>query len=137
MEEHRIVFVLQLELEQRRQKAFIDRNQKGNEKLFGIGNTVLVFQTRMGKMPGKLQFRWIGPYWILRELKWSYQLGMLVGEILEKWVNGFRLKPYHGLMPRNPFKQPDDGVETGNGNQISGNQEALKLDLALPVTTGI
>ena len=73
----------------------------------------------------------------MREFKGSYQLEMLVGEILEKWVNGFRLKPYHGLMPRNPFEQPNDGVETESGNQISGNEEALILDPTMPVTMGI
>ena len=73
--------------------------------MFEIGKPVLVFQTRMGKMPGKLRFRWTGPYWITREYNGSYQLGTLAGEVLGKWVNGFRLKPYKGPMPRNPFEQ--------------------------------
>ena len=73
LEEHRIDSVLQLELEQRRRKAFIDRHQKGNEKMFGIGKLILVFQTRMGKMLRKLRFRWTGRYWIMREFKESYQ----------------------------------------------------------------
>ena len=70
----------------------------------------------------------------MQEFKRSYQIGMLVGEVLEKWVNGFRLKPYHGPMPRNPFMQPGGGAEIGSGNQISDNQEPIQLGLALPVT---
>ena len=57
LEEHRIASLLQLELEQRRRKAFVDRNRQGNEKEFGIGKSILVFQTRMGNMAGKLRFR--------------------------------------------------------------------------------
>ena len=93
--------------------------------MFAIGKPVLVFQTRMGKMPGKLRFRWTGPYWLTREYNGSYQLGTLAGEVLGKWVNGFRLKPYRGPMPKNPFEQrTDTGAETatyeGNGNHQDG-----------------
>ena len=56
--ENRIASLLQLELEQRRRKAFVDRHRRGNEKEFEIEKLVLVFQTRMGNMPGKLRFRW-------------------------------------------------------------------------------
>ena len=38
----------------------------------------------------------------------TYQVGTLSGEILPKWVNGFRLKQYHGPMPENPFKVEAD-----------------------------
>ena len=125
LEEQRLASILHLELEQRRRKAFVDRHRKGNEKMFEIGKPVLVFQTRMGKRPGKLRFRWTGPYWLTREYNGSYQLGTLAGEVLGKWVNGFRLKPYRGPMPKNPFRQQTDtgsgtGTETGtsegNGN---------------------
>ena len=40
-----------------------------------------------------------------------YQLGTLAGEVIGKWANGFRLKPYKGHMPANPFPgntEPDD-----------------------------
>ena len=56
-------------------------------------------------MPGKLRFRWTGPFWITKEYNGSYQLGTLSGEVIGKWANGFRLKPYKGHMPANPFKQ--------------------------------
>ena len=54
-------------------------------------------------MPGKLQFRWTGPFWIIGAYNETFQLGMLAGEALSHWVNGFRLKPYCGLTPHNPF----------------------------------
>ena len=56
-------------------------------------------------MMGKLRFRWTGPFWITKEYNGSYQLGSLSGEVIGKWANGFRLKPYKGHMPTNPFKQ--------------------------------
>ena len=62
----------------------------------------------MGAMPGKLRFRWIGPVSIVNSKNGTYQVGTLSGEILPKWVNGFRLKPYHGPMPENPFKLETD-----------------------------
>ena len=82
--------------------------------MFEIGKPVLVFETRMGKMPGELRFRWTRPYWITREFNGSYQLGTLAGEVLGKWVNGFRLKPY-GPMPRNPFEQTKVDTELDTG----------------------
>ena len=83
----------------------MDRHRRGNEKEFEVGKPVLLFQTRMGNMPGKLRFRWTGPFWITKEYNGSYQLGTLSGDVIGKWANGFRLKPYKGNMPANPFKQ--------------------------------
>ena len=51
-----------LEQEQRWRKAFVDRHRNAREKEFAVGRVVLVFQTRMGHMPGKLRFHWTGPY---------------------------------------------------------------------------
>ena len=85
----------------------MDQHRQGNEKDFEIGNPVFVFHPWMGNMPGKLRFQWTGPFWITREFKGSIQLGTLAKELLGKWVNRFRLKPYKGLMPTNPFKEPE------------------------------
>ena len=63
----------------------------------------MVFQTRMGLMLGKLRLGGIKPYWIIK-FNGLYQLGTLAGEVFDKWVNGFRLKPYRGLTPTNPFE---------------------------------
>ena len=91
--------------------------------MFGISKPVLVFQTRICKMSGKLRFRWTGPYWIMPEFNGSYQLGTLAGKVLDKWVNGFRLKPYYGPMPHNPFHQLKNNAEIGSGKQLAGNHE--------------
>ena len=117
LEEHWIANLLQLELEQRRRKAFVDRHRRGNEKEFGIGKPVLVFQTRMGIMSGKLRFWWTGPFWVTKEYNGSYQLGTLAGELLSKWFNGFRLKPYKGQMPEIPFKEDENPQNTENRSE--------------------
>ena len=91
--------------------------------MIGIGKSVLVFQTQMRKMLGKLWFRWTRPYWITWEFNGSYQLGTLVGEVLDKWVDGFRLKPYYGPMPQNPFHQVEVNAAIGNGKQVADNHE--------------
>ena len=51
-----------LELDQQRRKAFVDRHRGWNKKMFEEGMSVLVFQIRMGRMSGKLRFRWTEPY---------------------------------------------------------------------------
>ena len=89
-----------------------------NEKEFEIGKLVLVFQTRMGNMSGKLRFRWTGPFFITREYNGSYQLGMLAGELLRKWVNGFLLKPYKGQIPENPFREDENPQNMVNQRQL-------------------
>ena len=92
-----------LELDQQRRKAFVDRHRRRNEERFGEGKAVLVFQTRMGKMPGKLRFRWSRPYWIVAAEKGTFMMGTLAGEILPQKVNGYRLKTYVEPTPPNPF----------------------------------
>ena len=95
-------------LDQQRRRAFVDWHHGRNEKLFAIGKAVLVFRTRMGKMPEKLRFRWTGPYWIVAVENGTFTLGTLTREILPQKVNGFRLKPYAGPTPRNPFEKSPD-----------------------------
>jgi hypothetical protein len=107
LEEQRIESMHRLEREQNRRKAFVDRHRQKREDQFGIGKAVLVFQTKSGKMPGKLKLRWSGPFWIVNARDGTYQLGNLQGEMEPQWVNGFRLKRYLGPMPPNPFA-PDN-----------------------------
>ena len=104
LEEERVQAMAALEQKQRQTKAFVDRHRRQTEKQFAIGKPVLVFQTKMGLMPGKLRFRWTGPYWIIDSKNGTYQVGTLAGEKVSKWINGFRLKPYQGEMPENPFR---------------------------------
>ena len=86
----------------------------------------------MGNMPRKLRFRWTGPFWITKEYNGSYQLGTLAGEILGKWVNGFRLKPYKGHMPKNPFQV--DEVTQGSKNRPEDGQTLEVTNLVEPET---
>ena len=99
--------------------AFRTEDEEDNkEKLFDIGKLVLVFQTRMGSMPGNLCFRWIGPFWIVNAYNGTYQVGTLAGEVLPKWVNNFRLRPYQSSTLVNPFRTEmlvnDDGLRPIN-----------------------
>ena len=107
LEYERIQAMSTLEQKQRQTKAFVDRQRRQTEKQFAIGKPVLVFQTKMGLMPGKLRFRCTGPYWIVDNKNGTYQVGTLAGEKLPKWINGFRLKPYQEEMPENPFRTED------------------------------
>ena len=79
----------QLEQRQRQRKAFVDRDRKRTEKPLTLGKPMLVFQTRLSAMPGKLRFRWTSPFWIIDEFNDTFQLGTLVGDIVKSWVNGF------------------------------------------------
>ena len=57
-----------------------------------------------GKMPFKPRFQWTEPDWIIGVENSTFELGTLTGEILQQKVNVFRLTPYSGPTPPNPFK---------------------------------
>ena len=80
--EERIASLKQLEQGQRKRKTFVDRHRRETEKSFEIGTPVLVFQTRLGTMLGKLRFRWTGPFWIVDDFNGTFQLGSLAEEVL-------------------------------------------------------
>jgi hypothetical protein len=122
LEEERIRSMAVLEHEQRLRKAFVDRHRKRNEEQFGKGKAVLLFQSRSGLMPGKLRLRWTGPYWIMNEEGGTYQLGTLSGEVLPQWANAFRLKPYYGKLPPNPFS-PTNGSGGMTGDVPAASKE--------------
>ena len=109
--EARVRKMVVLEQEQWWWKAFVDRHRKIREKDFSVGKAVLVFQTRMGQMPGKLRFRWTGPYWIVGIENGTFQLGTLAGEVLQQKANGFRLKPSTGPTPPNRFQTEQRNTE--------------------------
>ena len=90
---------------QDRRKIWVDRHSK--KKIFRRGDAVLLFNTRMGPHPGKLKLRWGGPYWVVERYgDGTFRLGTVQGELLQKPVNGFRLRPYTGRMPPYPFPAP-------------------------------
>jgi hypothetical protein len=117
LEEDHIRSIEAMEHEQRLRKAFVDRHRKRNEERLRIGKVVLLFQSRSGLMPGKLQLRWTGPYWIVKADNGTYQLGTLFGEVLPQWANGFRLKPYYRKMPTNPFMSRETSPDVSTGTR--------------------
>ena len=79
-----------LEQEQRRCKAFVGWHRNAREKDFALRKAVLVFQTRMGQMPGKLRFCCTWPYWIIGAENHMFQLGILASEVFttkSEWVS--------------------------------------------------
>ena len=96
-----------LEQEQRLRKTLnVDRHRNTREKDFMVGRPVLVFQTRMGQMPGKLRFRWTGPYWIVGADNDTFSLGTLARDILRQ-----KVKTYFGPTPPNPFRVVPETAE--------------------------
>ena len=87
---------------QRRRKRWVDRHSK--LWFLNVCTPVLLFNTKSGLLPGKLQLRWIGPFWIVQKIgDGTFILGQIDGTINPKAVNGYRLKPYFGQMPPYPF----------------------------------
>ena len=84
LEESRIQPMTKLEQKQRQARGFVDRHRWKQEKLFTSEKPVLAFQTKMGLMPGKLRFRWTGPFWIVDSKNGAYQVGSL---LLQAWPN--------------------------------------------------
>ena len=55
-----------------------------------------MFNTRLGKLLGKMKLRWSGPFWIHSGCGLtSYFLAMLKGELLIVPINGFWLRHYY------------------------------------------
>ncbi|XP_057747276.1 uncharacterized protein LOC130966481 [Arachis stenosperma] len=81
-------------------KAVHDKNIKRKE--FQPGDLVLLYNSRMRLMPGKLRSRWDGPYRVERVEPYGvFHLSHPSSSELMK-VNGHRLKLFHGKkMARN------------------------------------
>ncbi|XP_016168601.1 uncharacterized protein LOC107611159 [Arachis ipaensis] len=77
-----------------RMKAVHDRNIKRRE--FRAGELVLLYNSRLRLMPGKLRSRWEGPYRVEKAEPYGvYHLRHPSSPNIFK-VNGHRLKLYHG-----------------------------------------
>ena len=81
--EKRVASMAQLEQRQWQCKAFVDWHRKGTEKSFSLGKPMLVFQTRLDAMLGKLRFRWTGPFWIIGKFNDTFQLSTLTSDIVQ------------------------------------------------------
>ena len=65
-----------LKLLKKNRKQITPRNMHANPSVYAIGSKVLVMDfTHKKRKEGKLDFRWIGPYYIMKNLgKGSYLL---------------------------------------------------------------
>ena len=60
----------------------------------------MMYNSRLGPHPGKLKLRYIGPFKIVQDLgQGTFRLQDLYGTMVEKPVNGFRLKKFFGKVP--------------------------------------
>ena len=85
-------------------KLFKERTKKWHDahiqkKIFHVGDCVLLFNSRLHLFPGKLKFRWSGPFKVIQVFNHgALELKNNRGETFK--VNGQRCKIYHGgLMP--------------------------------------
>ena len=103
LEEDRQQSILITEAVQKRRKAWADRH--GKQKVFSKGDHVLVFNSKLGKHPGKLKLRWIGPCIIEEEsAPGAFTLRNMDGTRRPGVVNGCRMKPYYGI--KQPIAPP-------------------------------
>ena len=103
LEEDRQQSILVIEAVQKRRKAWADKH--GKQNVFTKGDHVLIFNSKLGKYPGKLKLRWIGPCIIEEETApGAFTLRNLDGTRRPGVVNGCRMKPYYGM--RQPIALP-------------------------------
>ena len=103
LEEDRQQSILVAEAVQKIRKAWADRH--GKQKVFTKGNHVLIFNSKLGKHPGKLKLRWIGPCTIEEETSpGAFMLRNLDGTLHSEVVNGCMMKPYYGV--KQPIAPP-------------------------------
>ena len=73
---------------QDKRAAWLDKHKK--KKQFELGDKVLVYNSKLGKMPGKLKLRYSGPFLVLKDLgKGTFVLGDSIGGVLKKPVDGY------------------------------------------------
>ena len=64
-------------------------------KIFLIGDLVLLYDSKFVKFPGKFKTHWLGPYQIQQVTNGgAVQHNKLNGELLPTFINGSRLKIY-------------------------------------------
>ena len=80
-------------MQKARENAWHDRHVKN--KIFQIGDLVLLYDGKFVKFPGKFKTHWLGPYRIQQVTDGGVvQLSKLNGELLPTLINGSRLKLY-------------------------------------------
>ena len=93
LEEDRFIAGFHQKVQKAREKAWHDRHVKN--KIFQIGDLVLLYDSKFVKFPGKFKTHWLGPYQIQQVTEGGVvQLSKLNGELLPTFINGSRLKIY-------------------------------------------
>ncbi|CAL0333891.1 unnamed protein product [Lupinus luteus] len=79
-----------------KEKVKLYHDQKIRKKEFQVGQTVLLFNSRMKLFPGKLKSKWSGPF-LIKQIKSHGAIELQDPASQRSWtVNGQRLKPYLG-----------------------------------------
>ncbi|CAL0312853.1 unnamed protein product [Lupinus luteus] len=79
-----------------KEKVKLYHDQKIGKKEFRVGQTVLLFNSRMKLFPGKLKSKWSGPF-LIKQIKSHGAIELQDPASQRSWtVNGQRLKPYLG-----------------------------------------
>jgi hypothetical protein len=93
--EHSMALERTEKIQERRKERY---NKRIRLEPVNKGDSVLLFDSRHQKFPGKLHISWMGPYKVLDVFEnGSLQLGMLEGEPLPTRTNGTRVRKYHDL----------------------------------------
>ncbi|CAA7047514.1 unnamed protein product [Microthlaspi erraticum] len=103
----------QVEVSNRQIKGYIGEdyeNKAAHDKLirlkdFKVGDSVLLFNSKLVLFPGKLRSKWSGPFKIHEVLPYG-SLTLLNQEGKEFTVNGHRCKPYLGMTPTEEIITP-------------------------------
>ncbi|CAA7046318.1 unnamed protein product, partial [Microthlaspi erraticum] len=104
------------ELEEIRMNAYENsriykmRTKAAHDKLirlkdFKVGDSVLLYNSKLRLFPGKLRSKWAGPFKIHEVLPYG-SLTLLNQEGKEFTVNGHRCKPYLGMTPTEEIITP-------------------------------
>ena len=94
LEEDRFIAGFHQKVQKEREKAWHDRHIK--QKIFQVGDLVLLYDSKFVKFPGKFKTHWLGPYQIQQITDGgAIQLSTLRGELLPTLINGSRLKLYY------------------------------------------
>ena len=94
LEEDRFIAGFHQKVQKAQEKSWHDRHVKN--KIFQIGDLVLLYNSKFVKFPGKFKTHWLGPYQIQQVTKGgAVQLNKLNEDLLPTFINGTRLKLYN------------------------------------------
>lgn len=116
---------------QNRRAAWMNKHMKN--KMFQQGDKVLVYNSKLGKFPGKLKLRYSRPLVIQQDLgQGLFELRDLTGRLLAKPINGFRLKVFRGANPTSELLSDDINTICVDVHQIIPFVKVHALPLIFP-----